>query len=472
MSEIKINFDKWDDAIDDISNHILDIYDKRIDFLSDVQNSISGLPGDYGYKWPAHGDVGNSKNDVENKKNDLIRFRDTLRNTYDYVKNEEENLAQRLYSDSNSFMHANGIQPEYEKSAFQKLCEGIANGVKDIGSVIADAVVWLWDSGIIQLVGEILIAAAAVVMFVACFPVSGFFGVLTAIGLGWGAAKAIADVVADTTSVVKYACGDKEGAEEWADYDMRSFFEMGAEKLNDITGLECFDEIGDVLYIALDTAEMFSAASEFGGNWKLNMYGHTNLNSFGTKAADVLEMGGDFAHESNRLTKFLTGGKELLDYNSLKNLKKVGKTIADFPDKGFASFTNLLNDKGVSQTFKNVDKIINYAGDPLSITLDGLQEHGIITGDFNKSTMNAYKDVKIVKDFAKNIYTCNTASTAANGSTIFGGSNINLGFMRETSLGYAPTLGTPIMISGFGGLSGINGGGTTTLMDQIVDLIR
>lgn len=435
MSEIKINFDKWDDAIDDISNHILDIYDKRIDFLSDVQNSISGLPGDYGYKWPAHGDVGNSKNDVENKKNDLIRFRDTLRNTYDYVKNEEENLAQRLYSDSNSFMHANGIQPEYEKSAFQKFCEGIANGVKDAISVIADAIVWLWDSGIIQLVGEILIAAAAVAAFVLCFPVSGVMGVLTAIGLGWGAAKALVDVYGSVRQVASYASGDEEAAKKWADYDMKTLFNDVGEGLNDYFGVEFCDEIGDVLFIGLDTVEFVTGITEFGKGWKSKLNTSTSLNTQGLNpnkfkfakegdawsyATNILNkkgkvIGVQYVSEFGEVAKYHLPP---IDYNSIKNVKKIGKTIMDFPEKGAASFLNLVSDSKVPQGFKNFDKLVSFADDPLSITLSGLNENGVINDNTSSTIKNAYKGVKAARDVGKSIITTGYAASAGTGFII------------------------------------------------------
>ncbi len=455
MSEIKINFDKWDDAIDDISSHILDIYDKRIDFLSEIQNSISGLPGDYGYKWPAHGDVGNSKNDVENKKNDLIRFRDTLRNTYDYVKSEEENLAQRLYSDSNNFMHANGIQPEYEKSAFQKLCEGIANGVKDAISVIVDAAVWLWDSGIIQLVGEILIAAAAITAFVLCFPVSGVWGVLTAIGLGWGAAKALVDVVADSAGVGYYIAGDKESAKECSAINMRSVFEFTGNAIDDgaefiaegaykfVTGNDVdyefgfFDACFDTVYLGLDTVEFITDVGNTSG--LVSDKGMGKL--FGAKDREFIG------------TAFAGGDKDL--YKQIDSIKKIGKAIKGFPENGFASLTELakINTssdflKGAETVVKILDKGVNYANTPLTIGL----EHSGLSETSQASIMQTYSNIKTAKDFGKTVF-----YGAYGNATVFNpkGTGMNFNFLQGTSLGYAPTLGTLPQISAFMGLSNI-----------------
>lgn len=456
MSEIKINFDKWDDAIDDISSHILNIYDDRINFLNGVQNSISALPGDYGHKWPAHGNVGNSRNDIENKKNDLIRFRDSLRNTYDYVKDEEENLAQRLYADSNDFMHANGIQPEYEKSAFQKLCEGIAKYYTDRIEVIKDIAVWLWDSGVIQLVGEIIIAVAAVAAFVLCFPVSGVWGVLTAIGLGWGAAKALVDVYGRTRSVISYTSGDEEAAKEWADYDMKNLFDDAGEALNEQFGVEFFDEIGDVLFIGLDTIEFVTGVTEFGKNWKSRLNNSTSLNTKGINPAkyelDNLAKNGDaWSYARNIVNKkgkvigveYVSELGEVvkynlpsIDYGDIKTLKKIGKTIVDFPDKGAAALLNLVDDKGVPQGFKNFDKMVSFVDDPLSITLDGLNENGVINSDTSGGIKNAYKTVKNVRDVSKAAITTGYSALGETGFIFNAG---NLGDIGATVTGFAAT---------------------------------
>ncbi len=433
MSEIIINFGAWEDAINDIDSNILGIYDSRMNHLEGIKNNIANLYGDYGYKWPAHAHVESARADVQSKKEALESFKKILEEVYEYVLEHEDELAERLYCDSNSFMNENGITPEYEKGIFEKLWEAIATGYRDIGEILWEGIVWLWDSGIIQLVGEVIIAVAAVATFIACFPVSGFLGVMTAIGLGWGASKAIADVVADSVSVVCYMDGDKEAAEEWADRNMQDAFNAGAEWLNDATGAEFFDEAADVLYIALDVTEFATGGTEF-GNWKNNLNNYTNLNTLG-----VVADSNNTIHQSNRVIKFLTGGNDVIDYTDFKNLKKYGKMIAEFPDKGPAALTNILKDDCLCPQFKNLDKLINFAEDPLSIiTNDLLADNGYITNSTAASVNNSYSDIKTVKDTVKNMWI-----SIKSGGTI-GNNTFNPMFGGSTSLGYTPTLGDVI----------------------------
>ena len=435
MATLSVNFGKLDGVIRDLDTIVND-YTDRIDLLSDIKSSIDGTENEFGYLNSASFQISQKISELSDYKNDVSTFRDRVENFRETAYDEESGLASRLTTDSEAFMDAMGITPEYEKSTLQKLWEGFCEGVESIFNAVAEFTIgvieWVeenWDTikQALVVVGEILIAAAAITTFILTLPASGVIGVLTAIGAGWAAFKATTDVVCDSAALGYYLSGDEEKGKEMADYDARDLFHDAGEFLNEKTGLEFFDEITDVTYFGLDAIETIFSVDKTG--W------------------------GD----AGRL---------------IDNVSNAGTMIKDFGEKGLWALLDIKDFSGFNG--KDYDGVAKQVPDKLSEFLFGDKGKmksgktnlnlGIKLSEFVDNRSPEYKDTKITK-VLKDIKTLsgidgkNDASDIMKGLTVFGnvvrGDSPSYGLTMNPMMPLSPIAIGPI--GGFGG--GIGGGG-------------
>lgn len=263
MSELSVNFSKIDDVIDDLAA-IEGYFDDRMSTVGGAKRTVGGITNEFGYLSSATSSLQSKVDQLQGYKDDITSFKNNLSAFREFADTEETGLANRIYSDTNDFMHDNGITPEYEKSTLEKLWEGACDFVSNIATAVVDFVCavgeWVvenWETikQVFIVIGEILIAVAAIVVFVLTFPVSSVLGAIVMVGAGWAAVKAVTTLTADAIALGYFIGGDKEKAREMADKELHDFVDEGAEWLNEKTGWDHWDEIADGAYFALDVCE-------------------------------------------------------------------------------------------------------------------------------------------------------------------------------------------------------------------------
>ncbi len=314
MAELSVNFNRLDNVIDSLRD-AESYYNDRIDHLTDCRDDINGITNEFGYLSSASFQLSQKISQLEDDLADITTFRQRVEDFRDTANDEESGLASRLYEDSNDFMHDMGITPEYEKSALERFAEGFIEGVTAIYDAIVDfsasVVEWFEEHPIVAqilvVVGEALVAIAAIAVFVCTLPASGVLAVLAAIGAGWAAFKACTDLACDAAALGAYIAGDEETGDAFADYTTRDLFhdagELVGDGLNDITGADFFDDafglVGDITYTGMDIVGIVGAI--------------VNPAEFTSFDAAMIGMQG------------------------------IGKTISDIPGSGIAAGGNLIN---------------------------------------------------------------------------------------------------------------------------------
>lgn len=362
MAELSVNFNRLDNVIDSLRD-AESYYNDRIDHLTDCRDDINGITNEFGYLSSASFQLSQKISQLEDDLADITTFRQRVEDFRDTANDEESGLASRLYEDSNDFMHDMGITPEYEKSALERFAEGFIEGVTAIYDAIVDfsasVVEWFEEHPIVAqilvVVGEVLIAAAAIALFVISLPASGVLAVLAAIGAGWAAFKACTDLVCDTAALCAYIDGDEETGDFLAEYDARDLFhdsgELIGNGLNEITGADFFDDAfslyGDIVYTELDIVGIVG--------------GLTSLNPQSISSAEAIWTG----------------------------VSGLGHFITDIPTDGIGSTGNLINSaldiglglhgSSISTTIKDTKDLFQNIPDVFSDIAFSLNDVGIIS---------------------------------------------------------------------------------------------
>ena len=366
MPILAVDIFKLDSLIGDLE--VLESnFNDRINTVSSSYSEVTSIYNEFGYLTSAANELAYKVDELEESRDRISAFKTIVSEFRTMAHDEESGMADRIFMDADTFMDEMGITPEYEKSAWDKFCDKLSDietmvweGLQDIaGSIYTFVKDYVWPTLIVA--GELLVAVAAITLFIVM--ISNGAGVLALIASGWGAFKAVTELMGDVFALGYTIAGDEERAKEAAAYDAKELFNNIGEGLNDLSGWDYWDELMDGAYIGLDTIELIVDVKEIVSPKKILDSDIQELKDFGDTLADI------------------------------------GNTIKEIPDNGVFAITNFDKDKDFySDIYRIFDNVYDYFDSTSGIVTGALEENNVISESVKSNFDNAVDFGGFVKD--------------------------------------------------------------------------
>ncbi len=348
MSELCIDFG-YDDNVKWEIGQLKRKLESRSEDYKGVRNSIAGINSNTGYLYHANTYLDKKRNKLEEKTKKLERFKRAVTEFNSNATRIDKEVASGIKESSKQFCKDNNLG----YGLFYTLGYYAGKGVewlKKTGKKIADTVVgavksaweWLKDEYNSAFVRDVILAGVAVVILAVTIASGG--GALAIFAAGWGALKAVSNMVFSEMAMLAHHDGNDALAEELSGKGMKEVLQKGCSAL---LGDELGNTVGSIVYHGLNIAS-FAVTASSTVKEVINIEKYSGMFTSET-------MSGIRSAEFIKITTGIDIGGGIK--TGIKNFSNIMKAGAGFAEKGVLGMFGIGLFKDFSSLYKDITSI-------------------------------------------------------------------------------------------------------------------